>query len=113
MFRSLQPSCLLNVDLSPYPCKALARRQFRLVVWGGALAVALLWGPWNPAAAQTKASTAITLAVTAAGSHVTTVTSGTVVTLTATVTAGITSLTAGQVNFCDATAADRKSTRLN
>jgi Bacterial Ig-like domain (group 3)/FG-GAP-like repeat len=68
------------------------------------LAVALA-GPWNPAAAQTKASTAITLTVTRGGSPATTVTSGSAVTLTATVTAGTTSVTNGQVNFCDATAA--------
>jgi hypothetical protein len=104
MFHGFQPSRLLNFDLSLYPFKALARRQFRFVAWCGALAVALL-GPWNPAAAQTKASTAITLTIRAAGGPVTTVTSGTVVTLTATVTAGTTSLTTGQVNFCDATAA--------
>jgi len=42
--------------------------------------------------------------MTAAGSPVTTVTSWTVVTLAAIVTAGTTSLTTGQVNFCDATA---------
>ena len=68
------------------------------------MAVAL-WGPWDPAAAQTEASTAIKLAITAGGSPVTTVTSGTEVTLRAKVTAGTTSVTTGQVNFCDATAA--------
>src|SRR5580693_10728233 len=72
----LSASRLLNFDLSLYPFKALARRQFRFVAWCGALAVALL-GPWNPAAAQTKASTAITLTIRAAGGPVTTVTSGT------------------------------------
>src|SRR5580704_5907656 len=104
MFDSFQPSHLLNVDLSPSPFKALARRQFRFVAWCGALAVAL-WGPWNPAAAQTGASTAITLAITAAGGPVTTVTSGTVITLTAHVTTAGVNVGAGQVNFCDATAA--------
>src|SRR5271156_1307695 len=44
------------------------------------------------------------LAVTSGGSTVTTVTAGSVVTLTATVTAGGTPTTPGQVNFCDATA---------
>src|SRR3981081_1101958 len=103
MFYSLQPLRLLNFDLSPYPFKTLARRQFRFAAWCGALAVAL-WFSWSPATAQTRASTATTLAMTAAGHPVTTVTSGTVVTLTATVTAGTTSLTTGQVNFCDASA---------
>src|SRR5215471_12302130 len=50
MFCSLQPSCLLNFHLSPYPFKTLARRQFRFVACCGALVVAL-WVPWNPAAA--------------------------------------------------------------
>src|ERR1035441_6593996 len=104
MSYNLQPLRLLNFDLSLYPSKALARHQFfRFLAWCGALAVAL-WAPWNPAAAQTRASTATALAMTAAGHPVTTVTSGTVVTLTATVTAGTTTLTTGQVNFCDALA---------
>src|SRR5215472_7471252 len=104
MSYSLQPLCLLTFDISLYPFKALARRQFRVVAWCATLAVTL-WVPWNLAAAQTKASTAITLAITAAGQTVTTVSSGTVVTLTATVTAGTTRVTTGQVNFCNATAA--------
>jgi trimeric autotransporter adhesin len=45
------------------------------------------------------------LAVTSSGSAVTTVSSGSVVTLTATVTSGSAAVTAGQVIFCDATAA--------
>ncbi|MFZ0305122.1 MAG: FG-GAP-like repeat-containing protein [Terracidiphilus sp.] len=49
--------------------------------------------------------TATTLAITSGGSAVTTVTSGSVVTLTATVLAGTTPVTVGQVNFCDASAA--------
>src|ERR1700691_4382334 len=104
MLHSFQTSRLLNFDFSSYRFKALARRQFRFVAWCGALAVAL-WGPWDPAAAQTEASTAIKLAITAGGSPVTTGTSGPGVTLRAKVTAGTTSVTTGQVNFCDATAA--------
>ncbi len=50
------------------------------------------------------APTITTLSVTAGGNAVTTVTSGSVVTLTATVMAGSTPVTPGQVNFCDATA---------
>jgi Phage integrase family len=69
MFYSFQPLRLLSFDLCPYPFKALARRQFRFLAWCAALAVAL-WVPWNRAAAQTRASTAITLATTAAGSPV-------------------------------------------
>ena len=55
------------------------------------------------ASAQHVATTT-TLAVTAAGNAVTTVAPGTVVTLTATVTAGGAAVTPGQVNFCDAAA---------
>jgi len=51
------------------------------------------------------AATTATLAVKAGGNPVTTVPSGTVVTLTATVLAGSTPVTQGQVKFCDATAA--------
>jgi hypothetical protein len=103
MFYRLQPLSLLNFVLSAHPFKALARRHFRFLAWCAPLGMAL-WVSWNPAAAQARASTASTLATTVAGRTVTTVTSGTVVTLTATVTAG-TTLTIGQVNFCDAMAA--------
>jgi hypothetical protein len=57
----------------------------------------------SPLFAGTATST--TLAVTAAGAPVTTVAAGTTVTLTATVLAGSTPVTPGQVKFCDATAA--------
>src|SRR6202166_2892744 len=50
------------------------------------------------------ATTTTTLSVTSAGNAVATVTSGTVVTLTATVMAGSTPVASGQINFCDATA---------
>ena len=50
------------------------------------------------------ATTTTTLAVTANGNAVTTVPQGTVVTLTATVTAAGAPVTPGQVKFCDATA---------
>src|SRR5436305_2095071 len=103
MSYGLQPLRPLNLDLSPSPFKALARRHFRFFAWCTALTAAL-WVPWTPVAAQTRALTAITLATTVAGHPVTTVTSGTVVTLTASVTAGTTTLTTGQVNFCDASA---------
>src|SRR6202453_2465356 len=49
-------------------------------------------------------STITTLSVISGGNAVTTVATGSVVTLTATVTAGNTPVTPGQVNFCDATA---------
>jgi hypothetical protein len=50
------------------------------------------------------APTITTLSVTSAGNAVTTVAPGSVVTLRATVIAGSTPVTPGQVNFCDATA---------
>jgi len=50
------------------------------------------------------ATTTTTLSVTSAGNAVATVTSGTVITLTATVMTGSTPVAPGQINFCDATA---------
>src|ERR1700733_6746854 len=50
------------------------------------------------------APTTTTLSVTSGGNAVTTVAQGSAVTLTATVMAGSTPVTPGQVNFCDATA---------
>jgi hypothetical protein len=50
------------------------------------------------------AATTTTLAITSGGNAVTTVSSGSMVTLTATVVAGTTPVTVGQVNFCDAAA---------
>ena len=49
-------------------------------------------------------ATSTTLSVTSGGSTVTSVTPGTAILLTAHVTAGTTPVTAGQVNFCDASA---------
>jgi hypothetical protein len=57
-----------------------------------------LWG-------QLPASS-ITMTVTSGGSPVTSVTPGTAVTLTATILAGATPITNGQVKFCDASAAE-------
>jgi hypothetical protein len=68
----------------------------------------MLCGAWLLAtvpAAGSPTVTTTTLAVTSGGGTVSTVVTGTVVTLTATVKAGGTVVTAGQVNFCDATAA--------
>src|SRR5215472_15957419 len=58
----------------------------------------------NVAVAQAKSATTTTLAMTSNGSIATTVSSGTVITLTASVSSGNTPLTRGQVNFCDASA---------
>ena len=66
-------------------------------------ALACVLGLCWPALAQTATTT--TLTVTSGGSAVTTVASGSVVTLTATVVAGSTAVNPGTVNFCDDTAA--------
>ena len=58
----------------------------------------------SPAVASIPSTT--TLAITSNGSDGTVVASGSVVTLTATVIAGSTAVTPGQVKFCDATAAN-------
>ncbi len=75
-------------------------RPFGCVI---AVACSILCAAPQPAWAS-PATTATGLAVTSAGNAVTTVTSGSVVTLTATVTAGSTPVAPGQINFCDATA---------
>jgi len=70
----------------------------------GLVLVATTCGAWASAQAQGGSATATTLTVTSGGGTVTTVGAWSVVTLTATVKAGATAVTAGQVNFCDATA---------
>jgi FG-GAP-like repeat/Bacterial Ig-like domain (group 3) len=75
-------------------------RPFGCVV---AVACSILCAGSQPAWAS-PATTATALAVTSAGNAVTTVTSGSVVTLTATVAAVSAPVAPGQINFCDATA---------
>jgi CSLREA domain-containing protein len=65
-----------------------------------------------PQAWATAAATTTMLTVTSAGSDVTSVSAGTVVTLTATVVSGSTPVTPGQVRFCDATAAHCEDSAL-
>ena len=67
--------------------------------------LALGWMVAASCAAFAGSATTTTLTVTSGGNVVTTVTSGTVVTLTATVAAGTTPVTPGLVKFCDAAAA--------
>lgn len=60
---------------------------------------------WSPSQAwATTAADNTTLTVTSAGSDVTSVSAGAVVTLTASVVSGTTPVSPGQVKFCDATA---------
>jgi hypothetical protein len=70
----------------------------------GLMLVAIVSGTWTVASAQTKAATITSIAVTSGGGPVTTIASPSVVTLTAVVRSGSTVLTAGQINFCDASA---------
>src|SRR5580692_3011527 len=75
-----------------------------LILFPWALAIACL--AWcGPQPAWASQATGTTLSLTSSGNAVSSVAGGTVVTLTATVQAGATALTPGQVNFCDATAA--------
>jgi sugar lactone lactonase YvrE len=71
------------------------------------LAIAATFGVTSQAVyAAAPTPTTTTMTVTSGGGPVTTVPSGTVVTLTATVNAGATAVAPGQVNFCDASAAN-------
>jgi hypothetical protein len=97
MKNTISLTSILSVD-SPVGHNATTILLNRLVRFGVLVLLAGL-----PAAASPLATTT-TLAVTSGGSAVTTVTSGSVVTLTATVKAGTSAVTIGQVNFCDATA---------
>ena len=54
--------------------------------------------------AGSQAATTVTLTVTSGGNASTSIASGNVVTLTASVLSGTTKVTVGQVNFCDASA---------
>ena len=76
-------------------------RSPSLMRWSAIAAFTLL-STGQQASAQTATTT--TLSITSGSSIVTTVSSGSVVTLTATVLAGSTPVTPGQVKFCDATA---------
>jgi hypothetical protein len=80
----------------------LSLRQALRLAGAASLFVGIAAG--GAASAQTKASTVTSLSVSANGSETSSVAAGTVVTLSAQVTAGGTNVSPGQVNFCDATA---------
>lgn len=67
---------------------------------------------WMAAAAWGQSATTTMLAVTSGGSSVTSVKEGTEVTLTATVAAGSSPVSPGQVNFCEVKAAPLKCTDI-
>jgi hypothetical protein len=67
--------------------------------------IAVACGTWETGFAQTRTATSTTLSLTSGIGPVTTVTSGSVVTLTASVTTTSALVTVGQVNFCDASVA--------
>ena len=84
--------------------------KYALPLYLGLALLMVAFLTWNSvnftvSAAPGAAATTMALAVSSGGSVVTTVTSGSVVTLTATVLAGSTPVTIGQVNFCNAAAA--------
>ncbi len=88
-------------------CSSCASKR----TWGRArlaascLALAtMICGSLRVAVAQTSPAAITTLTMTSGGSAVTTVASGSVVTLTAEVQAGTRAITLGQVDFCDAAA---------
>jgi len=106
-----EPDRVLRCSMSRFPGSLALVRSFPLLngqfvssarnvalcVLGGVAVFSV------PVLAHTATTT--TLAITSGGNGVTTVPMGTVVTLTATVTAGATPVSPGQVKFCDATAA--------
>ncbi len=71
---------------------------------GLCLAAFTLLGGWANASAESSTATSTTLALTSGGSASSSVASGSVVTLVASVKTGSTAVTAGHVNFCDASA---------
>jgi hypothetical protein len=73
-----------------------SRNSVAVSVW-----LMLLLAAWPAAAAKAKITTTTALTVTATNGAVTSVPYGTTVTLTATVTPASSSITTGQVNFCD------------
>ncbi|MGB6830352.1 MAG: FG-GAP-like repeat-containing protein [Terracidiphilus sp.] len=103
MSRGLKSANLLNFISSVHRFKSHSQQRSRFAALCAMLAI-VLFGILSLGNAQTKASTTTSLAVTSASGPVTSVTSGTVVTLTASVKAGATAITVGQVNFCNAAA---------
>jgi len=88
----------LLLPLSPLPISNRLAAAFLTVgLW-------MVLGGGAPRAWAAPAATTSTLAITSAGNAVTSVASGSAVTLTATIIAGTTPVTVGQVNFCVATA---------
>src|ERR1700753_211395 len=77
----------------------------RLSSFRCALAIVCLACCGAPKPVSAAQASATTLSLTSGSNAVSSVAGGTVVTLTATVQAGVTTLKLGQVNFCDATAA--------
>jgi WD40 repeat protein len=70
-----------------------------------ALLLTLLLAAWDGTALSAATATETALQVTSKSATVTSVTAGTTATLTASVNAGTKPVTTGQINFCDATAA--------
>ena len=97
-------SCTINVSFSPTATGTLTGTLTVTDNSNGAEGSTQTVSLTGTGIAAIASATTTTLAVTSGVDAVTTVTSGSVVTLTATVMAGGTPVTPGQVNFCDATA---------
>lgn len=95
----MQPSIFRNISafLRPFSINRKFNLFYPALIWLAVFACCSV-------SAQAQVTTSVALAVTTASGPVTTVSQGTVVTLTATVTPASGSITSGQVNFCDATA---------
>ena len=100
--RKNSASCRWTFDSSGFTL--VYRMVSQAVRFTGAASLFVGIAAGGAASAQTKAATVTSLSVSANGSEVSSVAAGTVVTLTAEVTAGGANVSPGQVNFCDATA---------
>src|SRR4051794_35077397 len=102
MLPSTAPGSLFFVFFTHKPAQRSHKRT-RVIVSCLALALGLC-GTSLTAWGFAKAATTTTLTITSGSTPVSSVASGTVVTLTATVSKGGVAMTPGQVNFCDASA---------
>jgi len=95
-------TCRPEVELAVPSCvsQSSSRGQFHLLTIFLILTVAVVA---TCASVLGQTATAISLTVTSDGKAVTSVSVGSLITITALVTAGSTAVTHGQVNFCDAT----------
>ena len=100
---------MTSAPIGPFPknyaCQGLLGSLLQAVRLAGAASLFVGIAAAGTASAQTKALTVTSLSITVNGIEKNSVAAGTVVTLTAQVTSAGANVSAGQVNFCDATAA--------